>query len=545
MSGANTFLPLRTATFRNIWVASLVANTGFLIQSVGSAWAMAGMAPADMVAMVQTATFLPMALFAIPAGAIADMYDRRKAQMISLSLALLAAALMTLVSALGLMSPWTLLGFCFLVGSGVAFFGPAWQSAVGEQVPPSILPQAVALNGISYNIARSFGPAVGGLIVAALGVTAAFAINALFYLPILFALYAWRRVVEPSRLPPEGLPRAVVSGLRYIANMLPVRRAVMRSFVSGLLGAALLSLMPLVSRDLLGGGATTFGVLLGCFGIGAVGGIFVLEPLRAFSNEMVVRGCSLVLAASAAVMACSGSLLLTSLVLVAAGTSWMMLMTIVAIALQLLVPRWVVGRAVATMQATTALGIAAGSWAWGTVARDHGVATALLIAAVLLLLSPLLGIFLRIADRTASAETVEGALDDPDVKLGITGRSGPISIEVQYRIPAERARDFYNLMREVQGIRSRNGAYDWALSRDIADPEVWCERYRCPTWNDYLRQRERRTVEEAEIQKRAMDLHFGLEPVRVKRWLDRPSGSVRWSAETPDRGDAQLPLTGS
>ncbi len=540
-----TFAPLRSSTFRSIWISSMVAHTGSLIQSVGSAWSMAEMSTPDRVALVQTATFLPMALFAIPAGAVADMYDRRLVQIVSLALALGGAALMTAASLMGLMTPAVLLGFCFLIGCGAALFGPAWQTSAGEQVPPALLPQAVGLNGVSYNVARSLGPALGGVIVAALGATAAFAANALCYLPILFALGRWKRQVEVSRLPPEGLVRAVTSGIRYVANMPPARTAILRAFITCLLGGALQSLLPLVSRDLLGGDARTFGLLLGCFGVGAVSGIFVLQPMRTrFGNENVLRSCAIVLAIGMAVLSLSHSLLLSCAVLLASGVAWMVAVTVISIVLQLSVPRWVVGRTVASMHAAVALGVALGAWEWGAITRDHGVDTALQVAAALMLASPLLGLVLRLADRESSIESDTRALADPDVRLGISGRSGPISIEVVYRIPIDKARDFYNLMRELQRKRSRNGAYDWSLSRDIADPETWSERFRCPTWDDYLRLRSRRTLDESEIFARAGALHFGIEPIRVKRWLDRPSGSVRWRDEAPDRGNAELKMPG-
>lgn len=539
------FKPLRTPAFRNIWTASLASNAGLLIQGVGAAWAMAQMATADLVSMVQTAAFLPLALFAIPAGAIADMYDRRKVQMVALTISLIGASAMTLVSWAGWMTPWALLGFCFLVGTGFALLGPAWQAAVGEQVPPEDLAQAVALNGISYNIARAIGPAVGGFIVAIVGVTAAFAVNALFYVPILLALLAWKRKVEPARLPPEGLSRAVLTGVRYIAHMQPVRSAVVRAFAMGLLGAPLLSLIPLVSRDLLSGGASTFGFLLGCFGGGAVAGIFILPPLRRFRNEVVVRGCTLVVAAGMAVLALSASLPLSAAALAFTGMAWMIVFAILGVSLQLFVPRWVVGRSVATLQAGTALGVAVGSVCWGVLAEREGVAVALGAAAACLALSPLLAFVLRVADRSVSAESVSDMPAESPVSLGITGRSGPIAIDLQYRIPADRARDFYALMGEVRRIRARNGAYDWSLSRDLDDPEVWLERYRCPTWDDYLRHRGRRTVEEFLVQRQAAELHFGIEPIRVRRWLERPPGSVRWRDEVPDRGDQQISLPGS
>ncbi|MDB5972206.1 MAG: transporter [Hydrocarboniphaga sp.] len=541
MSGKGIFSPLRHATFRNMWLSSTVSNTGSLIQSVAAAWTMAGIATADYVALVQTASFLPMALLALPAGAIADIYDRRRVQIAALSLACVGGTLMTLASILGLITPWVLLGFCFLVGSGGALSAPARGASVGEQVPKDLLPQAVGLNNISYNLARSIGPALGGVIVAALGATVAFAANALTYLPMLYSLHRWKRVAEVSRLPPEGLLRSVNSGLRYIVHMQPVRRTVLRAFIICFLGGALHSLMPLIARDLLGGGARTFGLLLGCFGVGAVSGIFVLQPMRtALGNENTVRACSLILGASLAVLAFSNSFLLDIVVLLGAGMVWMVLTTTISVAVQLSVPRWVAGRAIAMSSAATSLGIATGAWVWGLVAKEHGVSLVFQIAAAALLVSPLLGLFLRVADRTSSTESDERALADPDVKLGIGGRSGPISIELQYRIPSAKARDFYNLMRELQRIRSRNGAYDWSLSRNIGDPEQWSERFRCATWDDYLRQRSRRTLDDSALHERAHEMHVGIEPIKVLRWLDRPSGSVRWRDDAPDRGDDAL-----
>src|SRR5580658_10147255 len=216
--------PLRHTIFRRIWLASLLSNFGLLIQAVGAAWAMTQMtSSADKVALVQTALMLPVMLISMPAGAIADMYDRRIVSMASLAIALVGATALTVLAWLGLITPTTLLAFCFIVGSGMALFGPAWQSSVSEQVPTETLPSAVALNGISYNIARSFGPAIGGIIVAAAGAVAAFAANAILYVPLFTVLFLWRRDILPSRLPRERLNRAIVSGVRYIYNSPSIR----------------------------------------------------------------------------------------------------------------------------------------------------------------------------------------------------------------------------------------------------------------------------------------------------------------------------------
>jgi MFS family permease len=201
---SGTFAPLRVPLYRRIWTASLLSNFGQLILGVGAAWEMTRMATSPgMVALVQTAMMLPLMLVALPAGALADMFDRRKIAMAGLLVASFFASILALLSYLGLTTPWMLLAFCTLIGTGVALYGPAWQASIGEQVEPALVPKAIALGSISYNVARSFGPALGGVIVLAAGAETAFAINALCYVPLLLVFLFWRRIPVPSRLPPE------------------------------------------------------------------------------------------------------------------------------------------------------------------------------------------------------------------------------------------------------------------------------------------------------------------------------------------------------
>src|SRR5581483_10484207 len=226
------------------------------------------------------ALMLPVMLIAMPAGAIADMYDRRIVSLVALVIALSGASALTVLSWMGLVTPDSLLALCFVVGSGMALFGPAWQSSVTEQVPVDMLPSAVALNGISYNIARSFGPAIGGIVVATAGAVAAFAANAVLYVPLLVVLFLWRRESEPSRLPRERLNRAIVSGVRYITNSPSIKIVLARTLLTGLIGGSVSALMPLVTRDLLHGGAQTYGIMLGAFGMGAVVGALNISEVR-------------------------------------------------------------------------------------------------------------------------------------------------------------------------------------------------------------------------------------------------------------------------
>ncbi|WP_410469784.1 MFS transporter [Bradyrhizobium sp. 33ap4] len=250
--------PLRFPTFRRLWLAGLLANLGILIQSVGAAWIMTQMtSSADQVALVQTAVMLPVMLISMPAGAISDIHDRRIVALVALSVSLCGSTALSALDWLRITTPNLLLFFCFVIGSGMALMGPAWQSAVSEQVPTTALPAAVALNSISYNIARSFGPAIGGIVVASGGALAAFALNVVLYLPLLVTLLLWEGVAEPPRLPRERLSSAIVAGVRYIANSPSIMVLLTRTMLTGAIGGSISALMPLVARDLLCGGSQT------------------------------------------------------------------------------------------------------------------------------------------------------------------------------------------------------------------------------------------------------------------------------------------------
>ncbi len=533
--------PLRHAVFRRIWLASLLSNLGLMIQSVGAAWAMTQMTTAaDKVALVQTALMLPIMLISMPAGAIADMYDRRVVSLVSLVIALAGAIGLTALTWAGAITPNILLAFCFVIGSGMALFGPAWQASVSEQVPPETLPSAVALNGISYNIARSFGPAIGGIVVAAAGAVAAFAANALCYVPLLVVLFLWRRVSEPSRLPRERLNRAIISGVRYIANSPSIRIVLARTLVTGIAGGSVSALMPLAARDLLHGGAQTYGIMLGAFGMGAViGALNIGEMRKRMHGEAAIRLCAIVMGVAIVAVATSQMAVITAAALVVAGAVWMLAVALFNIGVQLSAPRWVAGRSLAAFQAAIAGGIAVGSWGWGHLADSIGVAGALVASGIVMTMSPLFGLWITMPPIGGRDEDAD-LLADPEVQLSLTGRSGPIVVEIEYRVDVDNARPFHTLMQDVQLSRQRNGAYGWSIARDLADPELWIERYHCPTWLDYLRQRNRATQSERALHQRAMAFHRGPDPVRIHRMLERPFGSVRWKEDTPDRATGEV-----
>jgi hypothetical protein len=330
----------------------------------------------------------------------------------------------------------------------------------------------------------------------------------------------------------------MVSGLRYIGNSPSIKIVLARTLVFGLLGGAILALLPLVTRDRLQGGAGLYGMMLGAFGVGAVLGALNLTRLRKhLSAEAAISTCTITMGAGFAVVAASHTPVFTMAALVAAGAGWTLAWTLLNIGVQLSAPRWVSGRALAAYQAASSGGIALGAWGWGHLTDLAGVEAALLIAGVLMLASPLIGLWLRMP-RIGSRGEETVVLDDPEVRLALTGRSGPVVVEIEYRVERENAWAFHTVMQEVQLFRKRNGAYGWSIARDIADPELWTERYRCPTWFDYLRQRNRATRSEAATEQRAIAFHIGPGPVRIRRMLERPFGSVRSSKDYTGAGTA-------
>lgn len=534
--------PLREKTFRTIWTASLFSNFGQLVQGVGAAWEMTRLTSSTgMVAAVQTALMLPLMLVAVPAGAIADMFDRRKIALVGLGFSTLCAAILTAISAFGLTSPWVLLVSCSLIGAGVALYSPAWQASVPEQVEAKHLPAAIALSSISYNIARSFGPALGGMIVIAAGPTAAFAVNAFFYLPLITAFLFWRRKHVPPRLPPERMDRAIVSGARYAIHSPPIRIVMVRAFTQGLATAATTALMPLVARDLLKGNAGSYGLLLGATGVGAIAGALLVAKAREhLTGEQAVRWCAIVSGLMVLVIGFSRSLGVVTVAVAIAGAANMLMVALLNVGVQLSVPRWVAARALTWFQSSLTGGIALGAWIWGHVASQWGLANALIASGVALMLLPVIGLIFPVPQiSTAKVELVELG-HEPEVALGITSRSGPIVIEIDYRVNPDDARQFYDTMLKLQSARARNGAFEWSIARDISDQALWTERYHYPTWGDYLRQRTRVTIGDRELQAAADAFHTPTAPgSRVRRRLERPLGSVRWRAETPDpRGES-------
>lgn len=518
--------PFRNTTFRAIWLASLASNFGALIQAVGAAWMMTAISASDdMVALVQASTALPIMIFSLFAGAIADNFNRRRVMLTAQIFMLTVSVALTLCAWYGLLTPWLLLGFTFLIGCGTALNNPSWQASVGDIVPRADLPAAVVLNSVGFNITRSVGPAVGGVIVAAAGAAAAFAVNTLSYFALIFVLLRWKPAEQPAALPRESLGRAMGAGLRYVALSPNLGKLLLRGFLFGFTAIAVLALLPLVARDLVAGGPLTYGILLGAFGIGAIGGAMLSGRLsQRLGSEPIVRLAFTGFALCALMASQSTSPWITGAGLLLGGAAWVLALSLFNVTVQLSTPRWVVGRALALYQTATFGGMAIGAWLWGVLAEDHGVAPALLIAAVAMLMGGAVGLRLPLPDRAELNLDLLNRWTEPDVTLDIRPRSGPIAIQIDYVIPPEREALFLDVMIDRHRIRTRDGARNWTLMRDMAEPSRWTESYQTPTWVEYIRHNTRATFADAEIGERLRALHSDAEPPRVRRMILRQTG---------------------
>jgi len=496
-----------------------------------------------MVALVQTAVALPILLWSLVGGALADGHDRRKIMLAAQVFMLLVSLALAICTWVGWMSPWLLLTFTFLIGCGAAFNAPAWQASVGDMVPRAQLAHAVALNSMGFNIARSLGPAIGGIIVAAAGAAMAFVINALSYIALLVVLARWKSPPPQNLLPREPLGVAIGAGIRYVAMSPHIRNVLLRSFLFGIGASSLLALLPIVVKVRMAGGPLTFGAMLGAFGIGAVAGALASARVRLrLDTEGIVRASTIALAAAICVVAASNAMAISLLTLVIAGAAWVLALSTFNVAVQMSAPRWVVGRALSSYQMSTFAGIALGSWLWGLVTHIEGARFALLVAGVVLFLSALLGFW------RALAETADLNLEPlqrwkvPDTGVPVEPRTGPVVITIQYVIAEENIIEFLGAMDERRRIRRRDGANDWKLLRDLAHPEIWIERYSTPTWLDYVRHNSRLTQEDAVIPERLRALHRGPDRPVVRRMVERQTGALPTN-QPSGTADLAEPLT--
>lgn len=532
--------PFRHETFRLLWLATLVSNLGGLVQSVGAGWMMTTLTDShNMVALVQASTTLPIMVFSLAAGALADNFDRRTVMIIAQAGMMIVSLLLAAMAILGLLNPWLLLTFTFLIGCGTALFNPSWQASMGDIVPRADLPNAVTLNSVGFNMMRSVGPAIGGLIVALASAGAAFAFNAISYVPLIFSLWRWKPERPAARLPREDFASAMWAGVRYVALSPHLTIVLFRALLFGLAAISILALLPSVASDYVGGGALVYGTLLGCFGLGAIGGAFLNGRVRErYSNEAIVRLASIGFAASCMGLGFSRDPILSHLVLLPAGACWVLSLSLFNVSVQLSTPRWVVGRALSLYQTATFGGMAAGSWIWGMTADAIEPGGALACAGLVLLLCALVGLRLPLPQFNTRDLNPLNTFSEPVLKLDVRPRSGPIMVMVDYRIDHADISKFLALMVDRRRIRRRDGARQWSLLRDLEDPDLWVESYHVPTWIDYLRHNMRRTKADADNVEQLRALHRGPGSPRVHRMIERQI--VPLSDDTPLRDTPEV-----
>jgi len=536
--------PLSVPIFRMVWIASLASNFGGLIQSVGASWMMTSLAKSPaMVALVQSSTTLPIMMLSLWAGAVADNLDRRIVMLWSQIFMLAVSVVLAICAWYGVLTPWLLLFFTFLIGCGTALNGPAWQASVGDMVPRPALPGAVALNSMGFNIARSVGPAIGGAIVAAAGAAAAFLVNALSYLGLIVVLARWQPARPARALPRETLGAAMNAGIRYVAMSPNLRAVIARATLFGFAASAVPALMPIVARDLVTGGPLAYGALLGSFGIGAVIGALNSGRLRErFSTEWIVRIATIALGIGAAVTGVSTWLPLTLAALLLAGAGWVVALSTFNVSVQLAAPRWVVARAVALYQMGAFGGLAIGSWMFGEIAEIYGITITLLLAAVIQILGMAPGLLKPLPEVSDLNLDLLNRWSEPEIAVSVEPRSGPIVVTIEYRIAELTIVEFLTAMNERRRIRVRDGARHWTLMRDLGDAELWIERYHVATWLDYLRHNQRRTHADAGNFARIMELHVGPDSPRVHRMIERQTGSLPFALTAGSR-EVSAPLT--
>ena len=520
-SEQSSWSPLLQPAFRALWIATIVSNLGTWMQNVGASWLMTGLSPSPLIiAMVQAATSLPVFLLALPAGALADIADRRRLLLITQFWMLAAAAALSTVTYAGAMSPALLLLLTFILGVGAAMNGPTWQATVGDLVAPHELSAAVSLNSAAFNLARAVGPALAGVILARAGAGTVFLLNALSFIGVLFVLYRWKSTPRESVLPAERFVGAMRAGVRYVRNAPAVHAVLMRTAAFILFGSAIWALLPLVVKTSMGRGPSAYGVLLGGIGSGALIGATLLPRLkRETSLDILVNAASVVFA----VVTIGAGLIrnyagMISLMLLG-GAAWIVVLSSLNVAARMVVPAWIQARSLAFYLLVFQGGTTVGSLVWGALAGKLGVGSTLVIAGSGLIIS-LAAAFLFPLRLGESLNLKPAAHQPPpDLAADLVVDSRPAFVTVEYRVDPVNAEEFVCRMADMQRIRRRDGALQWGLFVDATDQWRYLEEFLVESWLEHLRQHERITVSDREVQGRVRLLHVGPELPRVSHYV--------------------------
>jgi MFS family permease len=530
----DAFAPLRIPLFRDRWIASTVSSVGTWMQDTAGTWLMTSLTASPLlIALMQTAASLPVLVLGLLAGAMADIFERRRLLIFWQSWMLGSVAVLAVLTFLGHISPWTLLAFTCLLNVGSAMNNPAWQAIVPELVPRPLVPDTVALNAASNNLARALGPALGGLMVAAFkrtdtGTAYVFLLNAVSFAGVIWVLMNWKRVpLFKSALPSERIAPSIRGGLRYIRYAPDLQASLVRAFTFTFFVSAIWSLLAVVARRDLNQGALGYGILNGSLGLGAVVAATTLPRIRRrLSPDRILAVATFYNALTLLVLARIHAPAVVIPVLMVAGFCWTSSMASLNTSVQVSVPAWVQARALGTYLMTFQGGMALGSILWGVIAEHTSTPIALTCAAAGLAGTfPIMHRFkiLRggIPDTTPhqSTRAAPDLLPFPDADSSDPALAGPVRISVNYRIPLENYAEFTHAIHQLRGVRLRDGALRWGIYRDTADPERLNETFIMESWLDFLRSRERVTAEDDLVRQRVRALHRDAEPPQISHQI--------------------------
>ncbi|MFL9936284.1 MFS transporter [Paraburkholderia sp. RL18-103-BIB-C] len=497
--------PFHHRTYAVIWTATVVANIGGWMYSAAAAWLMTSLdADPVMVSLVQVATSLPMFLFALPAGALADIIDKRRFLIVvELGIMVVSALFATMVT-FDLVTPVTLLSFMFVIGAGSALTAPAWQSIVPALVPKPDLPAAVAANSVGINISRAVGPALSGIIAAGFGIAAPFWLDAFSNFGTVGALVWWRTPPRTGRrLPAERLASAIRTGARYARNNPPLRATLFRAVAFFLFASAYWALLPLVARTQMTGGAQLYGVLLGAIGVGAIGGAFTLPRLKAkLGPDRLVAAGTVGTAVALVLFGAAHSAAIALLASLIAGVSWIATLSSLNVSAQLALPEWVRGRGLAIYVTVLFGAMTVGSVAWGKIAATGGLPMAHFLAALGALVSIPLTWRSKLQTGAGLDLTPSMSWPEPIVAEDLQERAGPVMIAVEYCIAMNDRDAFLLALERVALERRRDGAYAWGIFEDASEAGRFVETFLVESWLEHLRQHERVTKADSVLQER-------------------------------------------
>jgi MFS family permease len=527
-AGGSAWSPLRHEHFRVLWLAALVSSIGTWMQNVAAVWFMTSLSPSPlMVALIQAATSLPVFFVGLPAGAVADIFDRRRLLLFTQGWMLATAGLLALLTFAGLMTAWTLLGLTFALGLGMAMNAPTWQAITPELVPRTDLTRAIALNAVTVNIGRAVGPALGGIIVATSGPWLVFAVNTLSFVGVLVVVYRWRRAPAAAVLPAERVIGATRAGLRYVRYAPALTAVLVRAGILMLCGSAFWALLPVIARDQLGLDAFGYGILLGCVGLGAIAGAALLPRLKRRLSLDAVVGVATVVFANVSVLAAFWRLLPGLWVsMVLGGVAWIAMMASLNAGAQTSVPSWVRARALGVYLVVFQGGLGVGSAAWGALAERVGVEAALALSGLGLVLGLAAIPRWPLAAATTRDLTPSAHWPEPHVDITPNAEAGPVQVQVEYRIDPTQAGEFAAVMEDLGSVRRRDGAISWALYRDSAEPSRHVEVFLVESWVEHLRQHERVTVADRAIEERVRAFHVGDAPPAVSHLIASHRGDA-------------------